>query len=51
MVGLWPISQFTWARDEPPTVLALSWLALIFSTATLWATTDVRVKKEEEEPE
>lgn len=46
MLILWPISQFTWARGEPPTVLALSWAALVLSTATLWATTDVRVEEE-----
>lgn len=28
---LWPISQLTFARKEPPTVLGLSWLALIFA--------------------
>lgn len=28
----WPISQLTWAKKEPPTVLALSWGALIISS-------------------
>lgn len=42
-VILWPVSHLTWARAEPPTILALSWGAMIISTATLWATTDVRV--------
>lgn len=44
--ALWPISQVTWARSEPPTVLALSWAALVISLATLWATTDVRVEED-----
>lgn len=26
----WPISQMTWASNEPPTTLGLSWLAMIF---------------------
>jgi len=30
----WPMSQLTWAKDEPPTVLALSWLAIIISAMT-----------------
>jgi hypothetical protein len=27
----WPLTQFTIARDEPPVVLALSWLAIILT--------------------
>ncbi len=30
LVG-WPVTQFTVARDEPPVVLALSWLAIILT--------------------
>lgn len=43
---LWPISMLTWARHEQPTVLALSWLALIISLADVAATTDVRKHNE-----
>lgn len=31
----WPISAFTWAKDEPPFVLGLSWLAIIIGAAEL----------------
>lgn len=30
---LWPVSMLTWASEEPPFILSLSWLAL---TLTLW---------------
>jgi len=30
---LWPVSAFTFAKDEPKTVLALSWIAI---TLTAW---------------
>lgn len=29
----WPVSQLTFARGEPPTVLALSWIAIILAMA------------------
>ena len=38
----WPVTQFTVAKDEPPFVLGLSWLAIILTFADLAATTDVR---------
>lgn len=28
---LWPVSQLTFARDEPPLVLSLSWYAIVVS--------------------
>jgi ribose/xylose/arabinose/galactoside ABC-type transport system permease subunit len=31
----WPLSAFTWAKDEPPFVLGLSWLAIIIGAAEL----------------
>ena len=30
LVG-WPLSAMTWAKDEPATVLGLSWLAITFT--------------------
>jgi hypothetical protein len=48
LVG-WPVSLFTVARDEPPWVLSLSWLALTLTAADILATTDVRVKAEDED--
>jgi len=44
---LWPVSMFTFASTEPPVVLSLSWLALTLTAADVFATTDVRVKEEE----
>lgn len=38
----WPLSALTWARDEPPTVLHLSWLAITLTSLDLLSTTDVR---------
>ena len=29
----WPISALTWARDEPPFILGLSWLAITLTAA------------------
>lgn len=45
----WPLSAFWLAKDEPPFVLALSWLAITVTALDLIATTDVRVQHEEEE--
>lgn len=45
----WPISLFTFAREEPPWVLSLSWLALTLTAADIFATTDVRAEQEEKE--
>jgi hypothetical protein len=42
----WPVSALTVAKDEPQFVLGLSWLALSFTCADIWLTTDVRVKQE-----
>lgn len=42
-----PVSAFTFAKDEPPTVLWLSWGAIFLTCADIAATTDVRVKEEE----
>lgn len=30
----WPISSLTWAKDEPQTVLALSWFAVTYTALT-----------------
>lgn len=31
---LWPISMFTFASEEPPVVLSLSWFAVTLTAAT-----------------
>lgn len=37
----WPVSALTWAKDEPPFVLGLSWLAVILTSADLLSTSQV----------
>ncbi len=43
----WPLSQFTFAKEEPPTILALSWLALILTALNVLLTADVRHNEDE----
>lgn len=38
----WPVSQFTLAKEEPPFILALSWLAIILTAVDILSTQDVR---------
>lgn len=45
----WPLSAFTWARNEPPFVLGLSWLAIILTSADLLSTSQVREDQASEE--
>jgi drug/metabolite transporter (DMT)-like permease len=42
----WPLTQFTIAKEEPPFILGLSWLAIILTAADLLSTTDVRHKED-----
>jgi hypothetical protein len=44
-----PLSMLTWAKNEPPTTLLLSWLAITLTMVDVLATTDVRVKEDEDE--
>lgn len=37
----WPISQFTFAKDEPVLTLSLSWLAIVLVAADLLTTSQV----------
>jgi hypothetical protein len=43
---LWPVSMFTFAKEEPPVVLSLSWFAITLTAADLVATSDVRKEQE-----
>lgn len=43
----WPVSALTWAKDEPPFILGLSFLAITLTCADIWATTDVRAQDEQ----
>ena len=45
----WPLSAFTWAKDEPQFVLGLSWLAITLTALDIAATTDVRAEQDAEE--
>ena len=44
---LWPVSIFTFAKDEPPAVLSLSWLAISITCLDIISTQDVRKQQEE----
>lgn len=37
----WPLSMLTVARDEPPFVLSLSWLAIVIEAASLLTASQV----------
>jgi hypothetical protein len=43
---LWPVSMISFAKDEPPVVLSLSWLAITITAADLLSTSDVRREQE-----
>lgn len=44
----WPLSALWLAKNEPPFVLGLSWLAITVTALDLLATTDVRVQHDED---
>jgi hypothetical protein len=43
----WPVSAFTWAADEPPFVLGLSWLAIVISSAELLTSSQIHEDQQE----
>ncbi len=45
----WPLSMFTLARDEPPFVLSLSWLAIVIEAGSLLTASQVREKQSADE--
>lgn len=47
----WPLSQFTVAADEPPFVLALSWLAILLTALDIVATADTREQQDDQDDE
>jgi hypothetical protein len=47
-VILWPLSAITWAKEEPQTVLGLSFLAITFTALDILSTVTVRNKQEDE---
>ena len=44
----WPWSAFTVAKDEPPFILGLSWLAITLSALDLLSTQQVHEKQTED---
>lgn len=45
----WPLSAFTLAKDEPPFVLSLSWLAIILASAELLTSSQVHEEQGDQE--
>ena len=43
----WPLSAFTFAREEPQFILALSWIAILVTALDVVSTQDVRQKQQE----
>lgn len=43
----WPISQLTWAKSEPITILGLSWGAIIISGLSFYASAQDGVEIDE----
>jgi ribose/xylose/arabinose/galactoside ABC-type transport system permease subunit len=43
----WPLSMLTVAKDEPPFVLSLSWLAIIIEAGTLLTSSQVHKEQGE----
>lgn len=44
----WPTSMLTLARDEPPFVLSLSWLAIVIEAASLLTASQVHEGQDSE---
>lgn len=42
----WPLSALTWARDEPPFVLGLSWAAILLTALDMAYTALVALEQE-----
>lgn len=45
----WPLSALTFAAEEPPTVLGLSWFAISLTALDVLFTSDVRRQQESAE--
>jgi ribose/xylose/arabinose/galactoside ABC-type transport system permease subunit len=44
----WPLSMLTVAKDEPPFVLSLSWLAIVIEAGSLLTASQVRENQNDE---
>ena len=45
----WPVSLFTFAKDEPPFILSLSWLALTLTALDTLFTAYVSKKQDDDD--
>lgn len=45
----WPLSAFTFAKDEPMAILGLSWFAIIWTSVDIILTATVSKRQEEDE--
>jgi hypothetical protein len=45
----WPVTQLTVAKDEPPFVLGLSWMAIVLTCLGVVVTADVRKNQDDDE--
>lgn len=45
----WPLSLIWWAKNEPPFVLSLSWLALVLTAMDLLKTSRVHRDQEDDD--
>lgn len=43
----WPLSLIWWAKEEPPFVLSLSWLALVLTAIDILFTAQVKESKDD----
>ena len=43
----WPVSALSWAKDEPPFVLGLSWLAIVLTALDLLTSSQVHEEQGE----
>jgi len=41
-IAAWPLAAFWWARNEPPFVLGLSFLAIIIESCSLLTSSQIR---------
>lgn len=45
----WPLSAFTWAKDEPQFILGLSWLAITLTALDLLTTSQVHEENDDDQ--
>ena len=43
----WPLSMIWWAKDEPPFVLSLSWLAIVIEALSLLTASQIHEEQDD----